>query len=242
VRINSSGNVGIGTTSPSEKLQVYGTAASGSTQGPRINIQYSGTSGAAESLVNFLDFRGVVNAAIGNSLWDDGVGSAAAEMVFKTANSGTLTERMRISRAGYVTKPYHPAFATRGLGNAQVNSYANDLPSSLLFNSTSINTGSFYNSSTGRFTAPVTGVYYFSWSLLVDNNAATGTVSYAQLYKNGASTGFTCYTMTPVGGYYTPMSQSCVVSLNANDYVNVQGLGGNIHTGSESAFTGFLIG
>jgi hypothetical protein len=94
------GKVGIGTTSPSEKLQVYGTAASGSTQGPRINLQYSGTSGAAESLINFLDFRGVVNAAIGNNLQDDGVGSAAAHMVFKTAISGTLTERMRINTSG----------------------------------------------------------------------------------------------------------------------------------------------
>jgi hypothetical protein len=47
-----------------------------------------------------LDFRGVVNAAIGNNLYDDGVGTAAAHMVFKTATSGTLTERMRIDRGG----------------------------------------------------------------------------------------------------------------------------------------------
>lgn len=96
------GNVGIGTTSPSEKLQVYGTAASGGTQGPRINLQYSGTSGNAESLINFVDFRGAVNAAIGNNLQDDGVGTAAAHLVFKTATGGTLYERMRINRTGTV--------------------------------------------------------------------------------------------------------------------------------------------
>jgi hypothetical protein len=105
MRIDSSGNLGIGTTSPSEKLQVYGTAASGSNQGPRINLQYSGTSGAAESLINFLDFRGVVNAAIGNNLQDDGVGTAAAHMVFKTAISGTLYERMRLDTSGQLQFP-----------------------------------------------------------------------------------------------------------------------------------------
>jgi hypothetical protein len=106
LNIDSSGNLGVGTASPSEKLHVYGTAASGSTQGPRINLQYSGTSGAAESLINFLDFRGVVNAAIGNNLQDDGVGTAAAHMVFKAAVSGTLHERMRLDTSGQLQFPY----------------------------------------------------------------------------------------------------------------------------------------
>jgi hypothetical protein len=103
--LSTAGYLGIGTSNPSEKIHVYGTAASGSNQGPRINLQYSGTSGAAESLINFLDFRGAVNAAIGNNLQDDGVGTAAAHMVFKTAVSGTLYERMRLDTSGQLQFP-----------------------------------------------------------------------------------------------------------------------------------------
>jgi hypothetical protein len=103
MRITNNGRVGIGTTSTTEKFHIFGTASSGSTQGPRINLQYSGTSGAAESLLQFLDFRGVVNSSIGNNLLDDGVGTAAAAMVFKTATAGTLSERLRITRNGGIS-------------------------------------------------------------------------------------------------------------------------------------------
>jgi hypothetical protein len=119
------GFVGIGSTSPTEKFQITGIGASGSTQGPRINLQYTGTSGGAESLVNFLDFRGNVNSAIGNNLDDDSVSTYAARLVFKTAVGGTLYERMRISAGGNVGIGYTGTAAnkldvrgTLGIGTA----------------------------------------------------------------------------------------------------------------------------
>jgi len=119
------GFVGIGSTSPTEKFQITGIGASGSTQGPRINLQYTGTSGGAESLINFLDFRGTTNAAIGNNLDDDSVSTYAARLVFKTAVSGTLYERMRISSNGNVGIGYNGVAAnkldvrgTLGIGTA----------------------------------------------------------------------------------------------------------------------------
>ena len=89
--------MGLGITAPTELLHISGTSAiSGATHGPRINLQYTGTSGAAESRINFLDFRGTINASIGNYLSDDSVSTYAAELVFKTAVGGTFDERMRL--------------------------------------------------------------------------------------------------------------------------------------------------
>ena len=255
----ASGNFAVGTTETGVakvNIGLAGTAITGSTTGTTMGasaIFQLNNSNASTTNSTVMLLGGGTASTVGQISSGFGFTRENAESTWgtqirfythpsDTSVLSTLNEVMRINSSGHVTKPYHPAFAALGLGNAQVNSYANDLPGPLLFSSVGINTGSFYNSSTGRFTAPVAGAYYFSWSLLIDNNAGTGTVSYAQLYKNGASTSFTCYSQSPVGGYYTPMSQSCVLSLNANDYVYVHGGGGNIHTGSESAFTGFLIG
>ena len=98
MRIDHNGRLGLGITAPTELLHISGTSAiSGATHGPRINLQYTGTSGAAESRINFLDFRGTINASIGNYLSDDSVSTYAAELVFKTAVGGVFDERMRLA-------------------------------------------------------------------------------------------------------------------------------------------------
>lgn len=96
--INTSGNVGIGTTSPGATSRLH---IAGSTQ-DNITILYTGTSGGHESGVRFEDFRGQQNAFIGNNLDNDGVGVAAAHLVFKTSTGGTVSERIRITTSGNV--------------------------------------------------------------------------------------------------------------------------------------------
>ena len=79
-------------------------------------------------------------------------------------NSGT--ERMRITQDGYVTKPQTPAFhVSRRGGNVSAQTY-------VVFDQVSHNNGSHYNNSNGRFTAPVTGVYFFSaWNYIGGTSA-----------------------------------------------------------------------
>jgi hypothetical protein len=86
--IDTSQNVGIGTTSPAFRLDVSGGHA-------RIR--------GAQAL--FWSNSDNTNAV---SIYNAGsTGSTSGQMVFETSNS---TERMRIDSSGYVTKPYQVAF------------------------------------------------------------------------------------------------------------------------------------
>ena len=145
---------------------------------------------------------------------------------FSTNGTDGGTERMRISSEGYVTKPNHPSFhATKTNGDAPANSY-------VVFNNVNHNNGSHYNASDGKFTAPVTGVYYFSvWHY-------TGSTSAISFRINGSQYG--AYSWDGQGGF-----PSWVCPMTAGQYaqiftVNPYGFRGtaDYHNG----FNGFLIG
>jgi hypothetical protein len=98
--INGSGNVIIGNTTAYGGLTVSDFTTNDGNDS--LAFFYRGTSGGHESLIKFYDFRGQVNAAMGNNLEDDGSGTQKARLVFKTSNSSAPIERMRITSDGYV--------------------------------------------------------------------------------------------------------------------------------------------
>lgn len=88
---------------------------------------------------------------------------------------------MVIDSSGRVTLPYQPRFyalTTGILGTA--GSYTK-----ITYGSTYVNTGSHYSTSTGLFTAPVTGTYYFTCGF---QKRFSGGLS-AAWYINGSSIG-----------------------------------------------------
>jgi hypothetical protein len=85
MRIDSAGNVGIGTTTPTQKLTVAGFGA------------FSGVN------------RGVTLGEDNCVILGDSATLNSAQMRFYTAN----TERMRIDTSGRVTMPYQPSFHVR---------------------------------------------------------------------------------------------------------------------------------
>ena len=76
------------------------------------------------------------------------------------------TERLRISSAGYVTKPNHPSFLAGRTGGNQTFTLG-----TFPLNVARINVGSHYNTSTYKFTAPVAGVYYFFAQVYYNNGS-----------------------------------------------------------------------
>ena len=141
------------------------------------------------------------------------------------------TERMRIDSVGRVTMPYQPAFrAGRNQGHTTAGNR-------IVFPNGYSNIGSNYNSTTGIFTAPVSGSYYFHAQLFTENNSS----AQVQMRKNDAKHIWTIYS----GGGYGNVSLSGVIELSTSDYVDVLVDVGSVYGGgsnSDCQFSGYLIG
>ena len=162
----------------------------------------------------------------------------ASELGVQTIQHTNGTDAMTIDSTGRVLFPQIPcACVSLTTSNTQdgSNPYAGD-GSDILFDTVSINQGSVYNSSTGRFTAPVAGVYEFSYSILKDDDSS-GNVTYVDLYKNGSAyngAGGRVYDENP--STYAMMSQRLLISLAANDYLTLRLPSGRIYIGTNAHY------
>jgi hypothetical protein len=229
MRIDSTGNVGIGTSSPTDNLYISrSTNAAG-------GISVVNTNNAQASQIAQLYLQGGDNAYAQIKLQANSVNSSIrGNSDGSLAFLSSTTERMRIDSSGYVTMPYQPAFraftATSFTGSTVV-----------IFGSTQFNTGGHYSTSTGRFTAPIAGRYFFTFYLL-SAGGYTGDF-WGGLRKNGSSL---AYAEIDWPGDYRTIATSTVVQLAAGDYVDVIIAQGNTYAGGGdgewSAFSGYLIG
>jgi hypothetical protein len=125
--------------------------------------------------------------------------------------------------SGRVTMPYQPSFlVSRTTSDANTGS-ATDLK--ITYDSTSFNIGSHYNTSNGRFTAPVTGKYLICVNTTFVSSSVSARYMRTQLWKNGSTpsllAGHSHISDETDNGDYHQVVICGVISLNANDYIEV---------------------
>ena len=190
---------------------------------PQIRLNNDASDGATT--------RAFFGIATGNNNYING--SVANDTVLSARVAGDLligcgsTVRMRISENGYVTKPNTPAFqVARTSGDVSSNNY-------VIFNQVYYNNGSHYDTSNGRFTAPVTGIYHFyAWHF-------TGGTSQFRLDLNGSSWQGVNSVWDDVGGH-----GSWTMPMTAGQYVQIYtaSYAWRGHANYHNAFGGYLIG
>ena len=151
------------------------------------------------------------------------------------------TTRVAIDTNGYVTKPYQPAF------QAHSGASSTGAATTIIFTATDYNVGGHYNTSNGRFTAPVYGRYLFTVNALYTVSSSSATWKWIWR-KNAANTGVIAEWQNNgiTGSYNTIGNASIILQLAANDWVDVYNdspsAQGNAHiSGSQTRFCGILL-
>lgn len=151
--------------------------------------------------------------------------------------------RLNITNDGHVTKPNQPMFRIRcnAVQNVDASGDRNISGSDYQSNTLVQAGGTNFNISTGRFTAPVSGYYYFAFSNRIDSFG--GSYFYFTILDGGGSV--ITRNLTSLSTTYHTIHCSAVHYMSANDYVysrlSVTG-DTNIRMDSDGFFSGFLIG
>ena len=150
--------------------------------------------------------------------------------------SGAYTKQMQITENGHVTMPNQPAFAaTRNAGDVGTGQ-------TYVYNNLYFNRGNHYNSSNGRFTAPVAGVYSVHTNHM-DISGAAHTNLYYNILKNGSAYQHV-YGTNPTAGTHHRWSWSGIIEMAVNDYLTIYTAnmslygGGNGYTNFSAALLG----
>ena len=161
---------------------------------------------------------------------------AYQDIASPTDMCATATKYFSIDTNGTITTPSQPSFRATKSGGP-----FNNGTHTVVWDQNQHNTGSNYNTSNGRFTAPVTGVYIFHAYSIYTGNSSNDTWDFQ---KNGSNFpgGRVHFTNNGVGGAWDNVGNTCIISLSANDYITLRASSQEYHGGDWTAFCGSLLG
>jgi hypothetical protein len=203
----------------------------------RIVLHNNNTGGSAYNEILGADAGGQSTSSI--RFYNTDQSNNYGEIAFGTRdNAGAPpADRMRISKEGYVTQAQRPAFDA-GLSTGAVSA-----TNPIVFNNAQVNRANCYNTSNGRFTAPITGLYFFYYGGLKNNNSNVLRLKLRKgngTYLNNARE----FRLDEQGGNYAENASMCIiVSLTANEYVQVYVTEGTVYGqyNSYTYFGGYLL-
>ena len=219
--LDSSGNIGVGNTSPQYRLDV-----TDNTTGQQIRVSSSHGNGTS---------TGFVSSSTNGRTWRVGSNYVDGLGEFAIYDATSSANRLNINSSGYVTMPNQPAF----FAYPNTNTTLGTTTSPYIFAVTTFNRGSNYSTSTGRFTAPVAGAYHFSYG--VQHNANFNDNLVVDLRVNGGQYGGVVRAEWTTGALFNMVTASATIYLNVNDYVTIDSIGGT-GWGDDAWFSGHLIG
>jgi len=158
--------------------------------------------------------------------------------------SGTNTG-LTVSSDGYVLTPNRPSFSVY-----YDSSTSEGVNGTVVFAGVRHNTGSHYDTSTGKFTAPVAGLYQFNFVGFGSNASGGSLVAAASasvaLYSNTNSTRYVIsYAYTAGGSHHPNLSFATCERLAAGEEVSITTVNNSLYsdgTDDYLSFSGYLVG
>jgi hypothetical protein len=233
VTVATTANIGIGTASPTVRLQIEGTTdatqrivVNGSGNYSSLKLQYNGT-----EIAQFQNYQ--------NTEVSIGATASTATLYLVTNN----TNRLAINPSGYVTMPYQPMFSVfKANGSVTGNSSGVQV----IYNSVQVNVSSSYSTSNGYFTAPIAGTYYFSAMGMAGSVSGNYDIQ-LQIQVNGSSVSISNPPVANSNFQGMGFACSCMTTLAAGDSVRVVYYSSTASVfyaggGPFNNFSGFLVG
>lgn len=226
VEISNTGFVGIGIdpTTPgiTENHMLRIRSSSSSVRG--CTIEQPAATDYAE--MRFVNDTADIRVGFGGSTATNG----AFQDKFYLYTPSTNKQLITADREGRVHKPNNPAFNAYG-GPADITGGV------MIYGTTASNVGGHYSTSTGRFTAPVAGLYHFTNNAYRYNDSTDGIV-YVRV--NGTNY-IESRKKTDSAPGWVMHNISIYVTLNAGDYVDMYAQNRTHNNSTFSRFQGVLV-
>ena len=270
LRIDSGGRLLLGHTSSQDvyatsKLQIQGTTAATSSlsllrhgNSPYLTLGSSGGSSLGDvtalsngNRIGQITFAGADGTDVGThaasmaAYVDGSVSSNTVPARISFQFGSSEAEKLRINSSGDILQTssdrnYASWYSSpdNSSSNASISSDGNLTYSTAVIANTDV-----YNTSNGRYTAPVDGLYHIRANGLIDNNASAGGL-YLRVKRNGSNYGpniaYTTRKSEDSSSRYQILSGSAIVYMSASDYVTIYASAG-MHASSECNFFAYLI-